>query len=255
MSILKVLGAYATREGNRGTSTYQVTDTIVIDAGNIMRGCDAAKIDHILLTHCHMEHIADIPFLIDAFFAQRKTPLNIYGLAHTLQKFQQHMFNGDIWPDFTKIPLIGQSVGSVALHEIMPNKILHIGGVKFKPILTTHTVPTVGFVIEADGSCIYLAGDTYKCKAIWDEINSNRAIKALVLECTYPTAMSELARTHGHLTPTMLREELIKLKRTDLNIYIAHLNPMMAGSIIYELSNHPLTVNMTVLDDGDAITY
>ena len=255
MSVIKVLGAYSTIDCARGTSSYLISPSVAIDAGNLLRGLgeEAVLIDHIILTHCHMEHICDIPFLIDLFYTQRKTPLNIYGLSHTMQHFQAHIFNNDIWPDFSKIHLVNSDQPSVIFHEIKPHAPFKIGDILLKPILTTHVVPTVGYVITKENSTIYLAGDTHICDAIWNEINGNKNISTVIVECTYPTAMTELAKTHGHLTPTLLREELLKLKRGDVNFYITHLNPMLAGSIIYELSNHPMTVDMIVLDDADEI--
>ncbi|MGE4294517.1 MAG: MBL fold metallo-hydrolase [Campylobacterales bacterium] len=257
MASIKILGAYGAREGSKGTTAFALSESIVIDAGNLFRslGPDAAKIDHIVLTHSHMEHICDIPFLIDAFFTQRKGPLNIYGLAHTLEQIKKHLLNWDVWPDFTQIPLVDTQQPSVVLHEIEPGRILQIDNIRLKPVPTCHSVPTVGFVIEKEGGTLFYAADTHACPGIWEEVNTNLAIKKMIIECTYPTAMTELAKMTKHMTPTLLREELKQLKRKDVTFYINHLKPEMAASIIYELSDHPLTASMTVLDDGDEITF
>lgn len=257
MPSIKILGAYGAREGNRGTTSFLLSDDVTIDAGNLFRGLGpaAGKIDHIVLTHCHMEHICDIPFLIDAFFTQRRGPLNIYGLSHTLEQLKKHLFNWDVWPDFTQIPLVDTQQPSVVLHEIAPGRVLEIGALRLKPVSTCHSVPTVGFVIEKEGGTLFYSADTHSCPALWEEVNTNLAIKKMIIECTYPTAMTELAKMTGHLTPTLLRNELKHLKRSDVTICINHLKPEMAASIIYELSDHPLTAKMTVLDDGDEIQF
>jgi cAMP phosphodiesterase len=218
-------------------------------------GRKADKVDYIVLTHCHMEHLTDIPFLIDAFFSKRKTPLNIYGLEHTLSNLKTHIFNGDVWPDFTKIGLLNSRAPSVILHTIKEDKPFSIKNVSFKPIPALHTVPTVGFVIAKGKTAVYITSDTYCSQRVWKEINENSSIRAVVIECTYPSAMNEAAKMYGHLTPSMIIDGISKCSRKDLKFFVNHINPMMERTIIQELLNSPLTASVTVLKDGDTISF
>ena len=259
MAFIRVLGAYGAREKSKGTTALQLSDRVVIDAGNLLHplGSAAAKIDHIFLTHCHMEHLADIPFLIDAFFAQRTTPLNIYGLAHTIDQLQKHLFNWAIWPDFTQINLLGTEQPSVVFHVIEPEKQYEIEDMVLKTVPVNHQVPTIGYVIEKRGEdrAIYFSADTYRCERIWQEVNHNPKIGALIIECSFPSSMEQLAKNSLHMTPAILADELTNLTRDDLRIYVNHLKPELAPSIIYELSDREITSSLFVLDDGDEITY
>ncbi|MDR0747456.1 MAG: MBL fold metallo-hydrolase [Helicobacteraceae bacterium] len=257
MSSIKILGAYSTKEYNHGTSSYLIEPSIALDAGNLMRplGRNAAKIDHIVLTHCHMEHLADIPFLIDAFFAKRNTPLNIYGLEHTLANLKRHIFNGEVWPDFTKIALLNSHAPSIIMHTIKEYKPFCIKNVSFKPIPALHAVPTVGFVITKRKTAIYITSDTCYSQTVWNEINENGSIRAVIIECTYPSAMSEAAKIHGHLTSSMVIDGISKCHRKDIEFFVSHINPKMERTIIQELLNSPLTANVTVLKDGDEINF
>ena len=257
MASIRILGAYGARDGKRGTTSFALSRSVAIDAGNLFGalGPKAVMIDHIVLTHSHMEHISDIPFLIDAFFTQRTEPLRIYGLAHTIEQLKKHLFNWDIWPDFSQIPLIGSQQNAVVFCEIEPEKPFEIESIRLTPVATCHSVPTVGFVIEKEGSALFYVADTYVCPEIWERVNQNPAIKKMIIECTYPSAMAELAKMTGHLTPTLLRQELKRLTRSDVAICINHIKPEMAASIIYELSDHPETAAITVLDDGDEIIF
>jgi cAMP phosphodiesterase len=80
----------------------QVSDNIVIDAGNILEslGEKAFEINHILL-HTHLDYIVDIPFSIDMSFDIRQQPLIIYGLEQNIIYLKNHFFNGYILPDFS----------------------------------------------------------------------------------------------------------------------------------------------------------
>ena len=65
--------------GTHSPTSIQLNDRIIIDAGNIMSlGEEAKNIDFIFLTHSHLDHICDIPFLIDNFFTLRKTPIFVF---------------------------------------------------------------------------------------------------------------------------------------------------------------------------------
>ncbi|GHS89820.1 cAMP phosphodiesterase class-II:metallo-beta-lactamase superfamily protein [Campylobacterota bacterium] len=254
MNSIKVFGAYSTRGNNREPATFLIAPSILVDAGNILRSLDEKidKINHIFLTNCHAERFADIPFFIDTYFISRRTSLYIYGLRHTIENLKANMFNDEIWPDFSKIPLIG-GAPSIVFKEIEPNVEICVDNVTLKPILTSHNLPTVGYVIQKGGKAIYIVGDTYKCPEIWDEINKNTAISAAVIGCTYPSEMSEFARMHTCLTPAILRDELKQLRRHNLDFYISHISPAMESSVAYELRSNFLTANMMILYDGYTI--
>jgi cAMP phosphodiesterase len=253
------LGAYGAREKGKGTTALQLSDSVVIDAGHLLSplGGQAAKIDHIFLTHCHMEHLADLPFLIDAFFAQRTRPLNIYGLAHTIEQIRRHIFNWGIWPDFSAINLLGTETPAIAFHVIEPEKSYTVEEFTLTTIPSNHLVPTIGYVIERadEDRAIYFSADTYCCDRIWQVVNENPKISAMVVECSFPSAMGQLAKSGRHLTPALLAEELLKLQRDDVRLYVNHLKPELAPSIIYELSDRDITSDLLVLDDDDTIEY
>lgn len=82
MNYIKVLGASGSKSKNLGTTSFQISKEIVVDAGNIINtlGDNSQYINHIFLTHSHSDHITDLPFLIDGFFENRKETLIIYGL-------------------------------------------------------------------------------------------------------------------------------------------------------------------------------
>lgn len=257
MSTVCMLGAYGGRDRNKATTSLLVNEAVAVDAGNLLNplGRDARKIDHIFLTHCHMDHLIDLPFLIDAFFAERTRPLNVYGLPHTLQMIKQHILNGDIWPDFNEINLLNGKDKSMRLYEITPGTTYTIGEVALTPFETNHTVPSVGYVIEKEGSKLMFTSDTYTCPKVWEILNADTAIKTLIIETSFPSRMDQLAEMSRHLTPKLLNEELANLKRSDVAIYINHFKPDFMEALKKELAGFERTKNTTLLDDGVEVAF
>ncbi|MCV6608919.1 MAG: 3',5'-cyclic-nucleotide phosphodiesterase [Campylobacterales bacterium] len=259
MSKITMLGAFGGKSKTGSTTSLLVSDSVVIDGGNIMQPLDnaAKEIDHIFLTHCHMDHIVDIPFLIDAFFASRTKPLTIYGLPHTLKALKKYILNWDIWPDFNEIMLMNQSDKSVLLKEIEFDKVYDEGGVKLTPFETAHTVPSCGFIIEKDNKKAMFTSDTYLTENIWDTVNKDKNIKALILECSFTSDMEQLAINSKHLTPVMVKTVIDKIYRDDLKVYINHMKPDFVDRLKKEFEDLGLLNDghLILLDDGYEIEF
>lgn len=157
-------------------------------------GSDIQYINHVFLTHSHADHITDLPFVIETFFEIRETPLTIYALKETIEVIKKHSFNDAIWPDFTKIKLPKTNEYSLILKEIKIDEIIQIHDYTIKAIPAVHIKRFLWFVISKKENAFIVSGDTYKNPKIWDEINKNPKIKALLLECSFPDKMDELAK-------------------------------------------------------------
>jgi cAMP phosphodiesterase len=70
---------------------------------------DCARVDNILITHSHIDHIGDLPFLAELTFDLRAAPVNVYGIKETIDSISSHILNGHIWPNFSKIPNLKES--------------------------------------------------------------------------------------------------------------------------------------------------
>ncbi len=219
------MGSHGNRSAKFHTTCIQVSNHTVIDAGNIVYGLgDKAKdIDNIFLSHSHLDHILDSAFLCDNFFSQRTEPLKIYALKETIRALKKHMFNWSIWPDFTKLKLECSDKMALEFVEMSFDIPLHVDDIILTPIKANHTVDCCGYLIEKDGHGILFSGDTYKSDRLWEVLNDSLHVKALIIDVSFPSSMATLAEHSKHLTPGLLKEELNKLKRNDVEIYINHI--------------------------------
>lgn len=251
---IKFLGTSGSKKEGHHSSCVQVTDTIVIDAGNLIHGLkdEAKHIEHIFLTHSHLDHISDIAFLIDTYLIERTTPIKIYGLKETLEALNEHIFNWSIWPDFKEISLIQSGHKSIEYVELELGHEYQFEEASLKPIAMNHTVPTCGYVITKDNFSMLYATDTYICDTIWDEVNTNLDIKSIVIDVSFPSSIQELALQSKHLTPKLLKEELTKLHRDDVTIYVTHIKPHYQESVERELEILGVLKNSgRVIRDGE----
>jgi len=69
------------------STCYRINDHVLIDAGTgagRMGMSEMVRIEHILLTHAHLDHVACLPLMIDTIAGLRKTPTRTWGLPGVL---------------------------------------------------------------------------------------------------------------------------------------------------------------------------
>ena len=95
--------------GELRTTSFLVDDDVVIDCGTgvgDLAAAELARVTDVFLTHAHVDHTGLLPMLIDATIAARAEPLVVHGTTETLDALARHVFNNEIWPDFTRIPTV-----------------------------------------------------------------------------------------------------------------------------------------------------
>ena len=256
MNYVKILGASGTKTKTSGTTSFQISKNIIIDAGNVINilGDQAQYINHVFLTHSHSDHIIDLPFLIEAFFELRTEPLTIYASKETINALKEHTFNDSIWPDFSKINILNSDKKSLIFQEIYENETINIENYYIKPIDTVHMEGSFGFVVSKNNKEGYLiSGDTYLNDKLIEEINSNPNIKLLLIECSFPNRLEKLAYQTKHLTPNLLLSMLNKINNKKLQVFIYHIKHVYYENIQEEIRNLNILNNGKILEDGDVI--
>jgi glyoxylase-like metal-dependent hydrolase (beta-lactamase superfamily II) len=89
------------------TTSLLVDNDILIDAGTGVGDlaiAELAQIDHVFITHSHLDHLACLPFMVDTVGDMRNRPVIVHATEATLEIIRAHVFNWAIWPDFSVIP-------------------------------------------------------------------------------------------------------------------------------------------------------
>lgn len=256
MPSIKVLGAYGSKGVYENTTCIQISANSVMDAGNIIDGLgDAARdIDNIFITHCHFDHLLDVPFMLDAFFATRDRPYKVYALGFTIEAIKKHLLNGMLWPDFSTIKLLRSDSFAIEFVELEVDKEYIFEDFAIRPIMMDHSVPCCGFVLTKESKSILVCADTYPCDSITKEINSNPKITTALIECSFPSTLAKLARDSKHLTPQSL-SQLVETFRRDVDIHINHLKPTYEKAIIDEISTLTTLANCHITKDMTTIYF
>jgi ribonuclease BN (tRNA processing enzyme) len=234
---LTVLGCSGGIGAGLRTTSFLVDDDILIDAGTGVGDLSItqlAKIDHIFITHSHLDHIAYIPLLLDAVMETRIKPVMIYATVETLQSLIKHLFNWHIWPDFSQIPSAHQPV--MQYQTIEQGEVVTLGGRQITALPANHVVPAVGYQINSGQASWVFTGDTTSCPEFWSVVNQIGNLKYLIIETSYPNAESALAMQAKHLCPTQTVQDLSQLKE-GAEVYITHLKPMGGEEIMREIAS------------------
>ena len=104
---IRVLGCSGGIGGCLRTTSMLIDNDVLLDAGTGVGDLsldELAAVDHVFVTHSHMDHIASIPFLVDTTGWMRSSPLVVHATSATLDIIRTHIFNWKIWPDFSVIP-------------------------------------------------------------------------------------------------------------------------------------------------------
>ena len=216
-------------------ASYVIDDTIAIDAGCIgfMSPVDEQRrIEHIFLSHTHIDHIASLPIFVDNVYAPGPDCVTIYGNSEVLECLRCDIFNDRVWPDMIQLSVVESPF--MKLVEIEHGKPIEVNGLKITPIDLDHIVPTLGFVIESPNASVVFVSDTSPTQTIWDIANQTPNLKAAFLEASFPNSMDWLAEKAKHLTPEMFQDESQKLQR-DATIIAVHIKPAYEEAIIAEL--------------------
>ncbi len=255
---IKVLGAFGSKLKNMGMVSFFIDEKIVVDAGNIVSplGEKSFEINHIFLTHHHLDHIADIPFLLAESFPVREEPFRIYAQKETLKALKKYIMNSDVWPDFSKIKIIGTDRETVDYIEIKPWVMMELNGFEITPFPSNHIVPTVGFKVSKGEKSVIFTGDTWKQNNVWDIANQDRTVKAIFIDVSYPKKVRKLGEISKHLSTDALEEEIeSKLKREDIKIFVVHVKPIFHREVEKEIDElrRKTGIEIRILKDGDEI--
>jgi ribonuclease BN (tRNA processing enzyme) len=223
---LRVLGCSGGIGGRHlRTTSFLLDSDILIDAGSGVGDltlAELSRIDHVFVTHSHLDHVTSIPFMVDTVGGMRAKPLVVHAASATIEILRNHLFNWAIWPDFAEIPT--PEAPFLRYEEIEVGTTVELDGRRITPLPAKHTVPAVGYHLDSGAASLVFTGDTGPNDALWRAVNRIANLRYLIIETAFSNKERHLAEISRHLCPATLAEELAKLER-NAEIYITHLKP------------------------------
>ncbi len=251
---LRVLGCSGGELPRHRTTCFLVDGRLAVDAGALTASLSLEEllaIDDVLLTHSHLDHVKDVPLLADLLVGRRARPVRVHASTECARTLRESVFNGELWPDFTRIPDRARPVIEIVPFE--PARPFRIGRYAIAPVPVDHPVESVGFVVSDGRSAFAISGDTGPTSRFWKTVNAQRRLGALLVELSFPNALQELADASGHLTPRTLAGELAKLERNGFPVLLYHLKPAHAATLRREVARLARP-GLRVLRRGDELT-
>ena len=242
---LRVLGCHGGELPDCRSTCFLIDDALAIDAGALTSALTLPELDrveHILVSHSHFDHVKDLPMVTDNLVLRRKKPITVWASTACARTLKTHMFNQGLWPDFTRIPT--RAAPALVYRVIPEGSYSRVCGLSVKPVRVNHPVFATGFILREPGTSIIYSGDTGPTEAIWKAARRLPDLQAVIVECSFPNALEEVALASGHLTPALLERELERLGRPEVPVYLYHMKPLHLADIARELAEMSRPVDM-----------
>lgn len=243
---IHILGAHNCESQNSRFVSLLIDGVLAIDAGCLTSSLSFSaqqKLKAILITHHHYDHVRDVPTIAMNFFL-RDVTVNIYSIPSVYDALSTHLLDGRLYPNFLEKP---QNKPAIKFTIIEPGKLESIAGYSVLPLLVNHSDATVGYqVTSPDGKSVFYTADTGPGLAdCWQHISP----QLLIVEVTIPNRYEELARELGHLTPSLLQQELTsfrELKGYLPPVVVVHMNPGLETEIEAEIATVAAALNNSI---------
>jgi ribonuclease Z len=175
--------------------------TVLVDApgGNPILRLEQAGLDHnnltdIIVTHFHMDHTLGIPLLLmNMWLMGRKRPLDLYGLAPTLDKLEAllDLYHWSQHPN--RFPITFHRIAPIEMSLVLdcPDFMIHASPVR-------HVIPNIGLrvLFRQSNRVIAYSCDTEPCDEV---VRLSAGADILIHEATGEFAGHSSARQAGQI--------------------------------------------------------
>lgn len=238
------------------TTSFLLGDDVLIDCGTGVGDLSLAalaRIDHVFLTHAHFDHIAYLPLLADSVTELRSRPVTVHGRPETLQALQQHVFNGSMWPDFTRLP--SPSAPVLRLSPLDEGDSVALpGGGSITALPAFHGIPALAYAIDSGAGRLVFSGDTRFEYGFVAALNGLGRLDHLIVETAFTDEQQTLAMDSSHLHPQAL-SRLLDALEVSPRVHVSHLKPGLEQRILDQIAAQTGRLSAEPLRRGDVIEF
>lgn len=192
MAKLIILGSSSAVPDEKHENTYMALvgheRTVLIDCASTATvrlpsaGLEFDHLTDLVLTHFHPDHVSGVPsLLMSMWLLGRKLPLNIYGLAYTLDRMEKLMefYDWATWPHFFPVAFI-------RLPETEMAPVMACDEFRIFASPVRHLIPNIGLRMECieTGKSLAYSCDTEPCQEV---VRLAAGADLLIHECSGAT--------------------------------------------------------------------
>lgn len=251
---IQVLGCSGNTVREHRATAFLLNDSVMLDAGTITDVLDDGairRISHVIISHTHIDHIKGIFPLVDELVMRGLPGITLVSAREILAIISANLLNDLIWPDLTDIPSKRNAMlKSIPLELEKPRK---IEGLRIRAVAVNHTVFAVGYTVLEEGKGFAYTGDTGPTNRFWEVVKNEKGIQFVIAEVSFPERLQDLAMKSGHMTLSMLTEQLDRHGLKGMPVYITHMKPIVMEEILQEIGA-AVEYDLRVLHQGETIT-
>lgn len=233
---IRILGAHNQETATTRLVSLLIDGMLALDAGALTSTLsyeEQRQVRAVLLTHFHFDHLRDVVTL--GFNLQGEPQVEVFGLPQVIDVLENRLADGTVYSHLSQRPTPEHP--AVYYRVVEPWQEFSVLGYRVLPVPMAHNQPTVGYqVTSSQGRSVFFGGDCGPGnQSVWEAINPD----LLVLETSGPNRFQEMALRNGHLTPALLKEELLLLRKHQGRlppVVLVHLPPLLEEEIAAEVA-------------------
>ena len=192
-------------------------EPLLVDCGSgvlhRLAGTDTGyeAVDHVLLTHHHLDHVSDLLPLLKAKWLAGSERLNVAGPPGTRELVLDLLAVHDYLQDRVDL----------TVREVVPEDApFEFAGYEVDAVETVHSMPCHAYRIDRGGPALTFSGDTEATDSVADLAEGSAV---LIHDCSFPDSVD----VSNHPTPAQLGSVLAG--REFGTVYLTHLYPHTDG--------------------------
>jgi len=253
---LRILGCAGGLGGREKLTTCLLVDhDVLLDAGTGLSVLDLPQllqIDHVFISHAHIDHVVGLAFLLDSVLGKRNAPVTVHATPDVIATLKKHLFNWALWPDFATIP--NNSNPILFWSPMSFESTVTLGDRSFLSCAVNHTVEAAGYLVRSETNGFFFSGDMGSTPQIWERLATEKQCSAVIVDCSFPDTEERIAALSKHFCPKALVADIQPMPYST-QFLITHLKPGEEENVMRELQVHDDKRLFASLKNGEIFSF